>query len=96
MSFDSCRDDDDGLALTSHVPCTSTVDVPCVFSWMYIGCVIIKYSGCRCLVSLTVDVDTVGPRYEDCGYGRVTSSGYICYIIISITFMLHSDILYHY
>ena len=79
MSIDSCRDDDDGLALTSHVLCNSTVDVPCVLLWMYIGCINIMYSGCRCLVSLTVDVDTVGSRYDDCGYGRVTSSGYFCY-----------------
>ena len=79
MSIDSCQDDDDGLALTSYVPCTSAVDVPCVLLWLYIGCITITYSGCSCLVSLIVDVDTVGFRYDDCGYGRVTSSGYFCY-----------------
>ena len=61
MSIDSCWDNDDGLALTSHVPCTSIVDLPCVLLWMYIGCINIMYLGCRCLVSwpLTrLDLDT--------------------------------------
>ena len=64
MSNDSCRNDDDRLALISHVPCTSTVDLPCVLLWMYIGCINIMYLGCRCLVSgpLTLtrlDLDTM-------------------------------------
>ena len=51
----------------------------CVILCMYIGCMIIMYCGCHCLVSLTVNVDTVGSRYNGYGCSKVTSSSYFCY-----------------
>ena len=63
-------------------PPTSLVQLwtcPCMILCKYIGWVIIKYCGCRCLVSLTADIVTDGSRYNGCGYGRATSSCYFYY-----------------